>query len=196
MDGLSLLAEARRAGLRLEVDGDRLMIRGPRRAEPIARRLIEAKPAVVEALRVTERGRETLARSPLVARVRAAWPWIAEHRSDLFRAISDADYADDLERLRSAMEEASRVYEQRQRAEAVRIYSRVLDCELWIAPDEEAAEQLRRDGETLPILLPSEAMILGRMAEADARDLFAVLAKVQAIMPGARLRGFDEDGDA
>lgn len=189
MDGLSLLAEARAHGLKVRADGDRLVIRGPRQAEAVAKRLLERKREILEALRVSISGE-------LVARVQAAWPWIAEHRPDLYRTICDADYAGDADRLRAAMEEASKAWANRSAGDSTRIFSKVLGAELWIAPDEEAAEQLRRDGETLPILLPSEAMILGRMAEADARDLFAVLAKVQAIMPGSRLRGFDEDGDA
>jgi hypothetical protein len=36
-------------------------------------------------------GYETLARSGLVARIRAAWPWLAEYRPDLYQAIKDAD---------------------------------------------------------------------------------------------------------
>lgn len=52
MDVLTLLSEARKAGLMVTADGgDRLVIRGPRRAEPLARRLGENKPAVMAALR-------------------------------------------------------------------------------------------------------------------------------------------------
>jgi hypothetical protein len=61
----------------------------------------------------------------------------------------------------------------------------------WIAPNEEVAAELRRDGETLPILLPDEAVVLGRMADADARQSFAALATVQRVMPGSRLRRTD-----
>ena len=50
MDGLTLLAEARAAGLTVRADGERLRIRGPRRAEPIAQRLLAHKAAVVAAL--------------------------------------------------------------------------------------------------------------------------------------------------
>src|SRR5262249_52861929 len=50
MDGLTLLDEARAAGLSVEADGDRLRIRGPRRAEPVALRLIAHKAAVLAAL--------------------------------------------------------------------------------------------------------------------------------------------------
>ena len=49
MDGLALLTEARAAGLTVNAVGDRLTIRGPRRAESIARRLLEHKAHVLEA---------------------------------------------------------------------------------------------------------------------------------------------------
>ena len=50
MDGLILLNRAREAGLAVEADGNKLLIRGPRRAEPVARLLIEHKPEVLAAL--------------------------------------------------------------------------------------------------------------------------------------------------
>jgi len=54
MGGLTLLDEARAAGLAVHAEGDRLIIRGPRQAEPVARRLMESKAAVLAAL--AERG--------------------------------------------------------------------------------------------------------------------------------------------
>ena len=39
--------------------------------------------------------------------------------------------------------------------------------------------------------LPDEAIILGRMAEATARDVFVALARVQRVMPGSRLRSVE-----
>jgi hypothetical protein len=50
MDGLTLLKEAQAAGLTVEVQGNRLYLRGPRRAEPIARRLLAHKSEVLVAL--------------------------------------------------------------------------------------------------------------------------------------------------
>lgn len=135
----------------------------------------------------------SLAHSGLVARIRAAWPWLAEHRPDLYRRICDADYNEDLEGLRSAMETASRAYADRHREASVRIYSRVLGAELWVAATEEAAAELHRDGVTLPILTADEAQILGRMAASDARELFAALTMIQAVMPGARLRAAGQE---
>ncbi|MGH7074493.1 MAG: hypothetical protein ACREFD_09880 [Stellaceae bacterium] len=50
MDGLSLLRDASAAGLTVREDGGKLVVRGPEAAEPIALRLLAAKPAVLEAL--------------------------------------------------------------------------------------------------------------------------------------------------
>ena len=50
MDGLTLLEEAREAGLTVRADGERLRIRGPRRAEPMVQRLIAHKADVLAAL--------------------------------------------------------------------------------------------------------------------------------------------------
>lgn len=48
MDSLTaLLAEAQAAGLRVQAEGERLVIRGPKRAEPIALKLIEHKAEVL-----------------------------------------------------------------------------------------------------------------------------------------------------
>lgn len=52
MDGLTLIREARAAGLRLAVHGDKLVIRGPRRAESVVRKLIDYKPEVMTALKL------------------------------------------------------------------------------------------------------------------------------------------------
>ena len=50
MDGLNLLAEASAAGLRIRRDRDRLVVRGPRDAEALARKLLEHKVDVFAAL--------------------------------------------------------------------------------------------------------------------------------------------------
>ena len=50
MEGLILLNCAREAGLAVAAEGDKLVIRGPRRAELLARLLIEHKPEVLAAL--------------------------------------------------------------------------------------------------------------------------------------------------
>ena len=50
MDGLALLLHAEHAGLKVWAEGDKLQIRGPRRAEPMVRQLIEHKPEVMAAL--------------------------------------------------------------------------------------------------------------------------------------------------
>ena len=51
MDGVDLILEAKAAGLSVALDGDRLVIRGPRSADAVARKLITNKPAVVVAMR-------------------------------------------------------------------------------------------------------------------------------------------------
>jgi hypothetical protein len=50
MDALTLLQQARAAGLTVRAQGDRLCIRGPRRAEALARRPLDHKAAVLAAL--------------------------------------------------------------------------------------------------------------------------------------------------
>jgi hypothetical protein len=49
VDGLMLLQEAY-SGLAVAAESGKLVIRGPKRAEPVARRLIERKPEVLAAL--------------------------------------------------------------------------------------------------------------------------------------------------
>ena len=50
MDGLTILSEGRAAGLTILADGDRLMIRGPRSADAVARLLLAHKAVVMAAL--------------------------------------------------------------------------------------------------------------------------------------------------
>lgn len=50
MDALTLVREARRVGLHISTTGHRLVVRGPRRLEPVAKALLEQKPAVLRAL--------------------------------------------------------------------------------------------------------------------------------------------------
>lgn len=52
MDVLTLVAEARRAGLTLVPEGDQLRVRGPRVAQPIAQRVLARKAEVLEVLRL------------------------------------------------------------------------------------------------------------------------------------------------
>ncbi len=50
MVAVSLLQEAEAAGLTVRVDGDRLVVRGPKSAGAIAERLLDRKAEVIEAL--------------------------------------------------------------------------------------------------------------------------------------------------
>lgn len=47
---MELLAQAQAAGLRLSTDGERVIIRGPRHAEPLAKAILARKPEVMAAL--------------------------------------------------------------------------------------------------------------------------------------------------
>ena len=64
MDALTLLARAHGAGLAVAIAGGKLVVRGPRRAEPMVRLLAEHKPVVMAALATdwSIRRREALAR--------------------------------------------------------------------------------------------------------------------------------------
>ncbi|MCK6486587.1 MAG: hypothetical protein HUU22_15615 [Phycisphaerae bacterium] len=50
MDGLELLQQAQAAGLTVRAEGDRIRVRGPKQAEPLACLLIQNKDAVLRAL--------------------------------------------------------------------------------------------------------------------------------------------------
>ncbi len=50
MDGLTLLRQARAAGLTVTVNGNQLVVRGPRNAAATAKELLTHKPAVLEIL--------------------------------------------------------------------------------------------------------------------------------------------------
>jgi hypothetical protein len=50
MDGVTLLSEGRVAGLTIMADGGRLVIRGPRSADAVARRLLAHKAVVLATL--------------------------------------------------------------------------------------------------------------------------------------------------
>jgi hypothetical protein len=79
MDGVGLLNEARKAGLTVEVDGDKLRIRGPRRLEPLALTLLRHKADVVTALRGDDQ-------------------W-ARRAAGLLATVEDADFRTDLREL-------------------------------------------------------------------------------------------------
>ena len=50
MAGMKLLEEARAAGLKVRVEGDRLIVRGPKSTERVARTLLEKKAEVLALL--------------------------------------------------------------------------------------------------------------------------------------------------
>jgi hypothetical protein len=49
--GMDCLLAAASAGLTVTVEGDRLIVRGPKAAEPVAKRVLANKPAVIEAIK-------------------------------------------------------------------------------------------------------------------------------------------------
>ena len=53
MDAVTLLLRAKKAGLRLERSGDKLIVRGPRQAAPVVKLLAEHKAEVLAALAAT-----------------------------------------------------------------------------------------------------------------------------------------------
>ncbi len=65
MDVLALLRRAQEAGLRVELAGDKLKVRGPKHAEPVVRLLAEHKVEVLAALADSAREAEL---SPRFAR--------------------------------------------------------------------------------------------------------------------------------
>ena len=69
MDGLTLLRQAHDVGLRLEAAGDKLVIRGPKRAEPVVKLIAAHKALVLAALADTAHEAELMAPSPWFQRL-------------------------------------------------------------------------------------------------------------------------------
>jgi hypothetical protein len=67
MEGLILLAEARNAGLTVQIDGSELVIKGPRRAAAVAKKLLRQKAAVVAALTIDQTAKDISARQAATA---------------------------------------------------------------------------------------------------------------------------------
>lgn len=69
MDALVLLRRAQEVGLRVEPAGDKLIVRGPKDAEPVVKLLAEHKAEVLAALANTAHDAELLSLSPWFKRV-------------------------------------------------------------------------------------------------------------------------------
>jgi len=69
MDVLALLRQAQEAGLRVEPAGDKLLVRGPKKAAPVVKLLAEHKAEILAALINTAQDAELLAPSPKFERV-------------------------------------------------------------------------------------------------------------------------------
>jgi hypothetical protein len=70
----------------------------------------------------------------------------------------------------------------RQEPVAWRVYSRLLDCELWLARDERVRDELVAEDTTLPVLLLAEVPNLAGKAPA----LLRALLRTKCAFPGAR----------
>ena len=101
MVGVTLLAEARGAGLEVRAESERLIVRGPSSAEPLARRLLDSKPTVLAELEA-EQARATV--EAIAAECRRRWTralelepsdspedrFVAEHhRAEVRRMVTD-----------------------------------------------------------------------------------------------------------
>jgi hypothetical protein len=71
VDGMTLLEEARATGLEVKTEGDRLIVRGPRSAEGLARILLERKAELIVILKMRD--------AEVTWRVQAMLPQIPEN---------------------------------------------------------------------------------------------------------------------
>lgn len=106
MDGLALLTEARAAGLCVAAEGGRLVIRGPRRAEAMARRLMEHKGDVMTALAgaATAQGPAGPLALPDLSRILPPPKWLTPKQRRLWRARAAAYRADGMTRTDAEQE--------------------------------------------------------------------------------------------
>lgn len=72
MDGLALLNEAQSAGLSVTADGHRLVVRGPRRADRLAKLLIQHKADILPLLSASPKLPTTPSQKPGVSIVRVS----------------------------------------------------------------------------------------------------------------------------
>ena len=83
------------------------------------------------------------------------------------------------------------------RGEAVLIWARHLDAELWIiatSKDRRVLEdELAREEDHRPVVTADEALHLGGMLESDARALFGAIARIRLVL-GGRSIGLGDAG--
>src|SRR5215813_8994838 len=100
MAGMKLLHEARAAGLKVRVEGDQLIIRGPKSAERVAKALLERKADILPLLTAEIPPRSFLSR-PLGQEDNPdpwdAWApfmlWLLEYHPRLFEVVCEAEEA-------------------------------------------------------------------------------------------------------
>ena len=117
MDGLTLLAEARGQGLEVRAQGDRLIVRGPRSAEALARSLLDHKAEVLAELELeaatAARDAANAEVEPLNARLLALLDAgdrrAAERVQAEIRALLDATWLPAVRRLGRALDRVGRL---------------------------------------------------------------------------------------
>ena len=106
MDGLILLQDASAAGLEVLTDGSRLVVRGPRRAEVVARRLLANKSQVLRALASRTAGIPQVGPDALPGDWRVEWEEraaIREYEGGQARKHAEAEaFTEVLHRMRAA----------------------------------------------------------------------------------------------
>ncbi len=81
---------------------------------------------------------------------------------------------------------------------AIRLFSRILDQEIWLVEDDAEAfvDQLRWEGDARPVFTVAEVLILENMLEADAREILRALAKSRSISSGPSMHPVSRSEDA
>ncbi len=155
MTATELLRDLRRLGVGFRIDGDRLFYRPVAKVPPGLREEIRSlKDELVQLIHPDDP--VALARSELVRRCTAVWPWIADHRPDLFDRVmqtdkgpEDTDVAAFERVLRSVIEAFDAA---NPRGGAVRLHVPSIEHEVWVVADEgeaaafTAAIQMEGDG--------------------------------------------------
>ena len=187
MTAAELLRDLRQLGVGFRVDGDRLLYRPVAKVPPELREDIRRYRS--ELLRLVHPEAYTaLARSELAERCRAAWPWVAEHRPELFDRVMQADQGPDttdLASLEAAMRAVVEAFEAANpRSGAVSVRFPAIDKEVWIVGDETEAltfeAAIRAEGDERTVFSAAEVECLR-----DAQpEMLATTERVKRILGG------------
>jgi hypothetical protein len=158
MDAAELILELESRGARVAVVGDRVRVEAPAGAvDPSLDEAIKAKK--IEILELM-RGSES---SPPVG---ADTPAPSREPTDPTMEAALADF--------------------KRYGGGIRLFSRVLDVEVWLASDEAAAQWLEGEKDGRPVFTFEEIDFLEGALAADLK----VLASVKQAIPGCRIRAF------